>query len=184
MVPHSGARENNQLFCGFLKTWELNVECVVVDKTRTTYGHGLMDLRTYWQYTDCITKCGPVIHGPLDKPRTYNSRTWQTMDLLFTDFPSKTSRSVASVPWITSEIRRNIRKRNKTHAKAKKTGSSKLRSKFQEWDTKSKLISRSSMICMLTNWLVTLRLTQGLLSVYQQSKERQPGYPSSQKEKW
>ena len=46
--------------------------------------------------------------------------------------PSKTSRSVASVPWITSEIKRNIRKRNKTHAKAKKTGSSKLRSKFQE----------------------------------------------------
>ena len=34
--------------------------------------------------------------------------------------PSKISRSVASVPW------------NKTHAKAKKTGSSKLRSKFQE----------------------------------------------------
>ena len=32
----------------------------------------------------------------------------------------------------TSEIRRNIRKRNKTHAKAKKTGSSKLRSKFHE----------------------------------------------------
>ena len=29
--------------------------------------------------------------------------------------PSKTSRLVASVPWITSEIRRNIRKRNKTH---------------------------------------------------------------------
>ena len=46
--------------------------------------------------------------------------------------PSKTSRSVASVPWMTSEIRRNIRKRNKTHAKAIKTGSSKLRSKFQE----------------------------------------------------
>ena len=33
---------------------------------------------------------------------------------------SKTSRSVASVSWITSEIRRNIRIRNKTHAKAKK----------------------------------------------------------------
>ena len=46
--------------------------------------------------------------------------------------PSKASRSVASVPWITSEIRRNIRKRNKTHEKVKKTGSSKLRSKFQE----------------------------------------------------
>ena len=46
--------------------------------------------------------------------------------------PSRTSRSVASVPWITSEIKRNIRKKNKIHAKAKKTGSSKLRSKFQE----------------------------------------------------
>ena len=45
--------------------------------------------------------------------------------------PSKTSRSVSSVPWITPEIRRKIRRRNKTHAKAKKTGSSKLRSKFE-----------------------------------------------------
>ena len=42
--------------------------------------------------------------------------------------PAKTSRSV---PWITPEIRRKIRRRNKTHAKAKKTGSSKLRSKFE-----------------------------------------------------
>ena len=45
--------------------------------------------------------------------------------------PSKTSRSVSSFPSITSEIRRKIRRRNKTHAKAKKTGSSKLRSKFE-----------------------------------------------------
>ena len=36
--------------------------------------------------------------------------------------PSKTSRTVSSVPWITSEIRRKIRRRNKTHAKAKKDG--------------------------------------------------------------
>ena len=35
------------------------------------------------------------------------------------------------VPWITPGIRRKIRRRNKTHAKAKKTGSSKLRSKFE-----------------------------------------------------
>ena len=40
--------------------------------------------------------------------------------------PSKTSRSVSSTPWITPEIRK-IHRRNKTHAKAKKTGSSKLR---------------------------------------------------------
>ena len=37
--------------------------------------------------------------------------------------PAKTSRSVSSVPWITPEIRRKIRRRNKTHAKAKKIGS-------------------------------------------------------------
>ena len=40
--------------------------------------------------------------------------------------PSKTSRSVSSIPWITSEIRRKNRRKNKTHAKANKTGSSKL----------------------------------------------------------
>ena len=45
--------------------------------------------------------------------------------------PSKTSRTVSSVPWITSEIRRKIRRRNKTHAKAKKTNSKKLRTKFE-----------------------------------------------------
>ena len=45
--------------------------------------------------------------------------------------PSKTSRSVSSFPWITLEIRRKIRRKNKTHARAKKTGSSKLRSKFE-----------------------------------------------------
>ena len=45
--------------------------------------------------------------------------------------PSKTSRSVSSIPWITPEIRRKIRRKNKTHAKAKKTGNSKLRSKFE-----------------------------------------------------
>ena len=45
--------------------------------------------------------------------------------------PSKTCSSVSSVPWMTPEIRRKIRRRNKTHAKAKKTGSSKLRSKFE-----------------------------------------------------
>ena len=44
---------------------------------------------------------------------------------------SKTSRSVSSIAWITPEIRRKIRRKTKTHAKAKKTGSSKLRLKFE-----------------------------------------------------
>ena len=43
--------------------------------------------------------------------------------------PSKPSSQVPLVPWITPEIRRKIRRRNKTHAKA--TGSGKLRSKFE-----------------------------------------------------
>ena len=43
----------------------------------------------------------------------------------------KTSRSVSSVPWITPEIRRKIRKKNETNAKANRTGSAKIRSKFE-----------------------------------------------------
>ena len=46
--------------------------------------------------------------------------------------PSKMSRSVSSVPWIIPEIWRKIRRKKKeTHSKAKKTGSSTLRSKFE-----------------------------------------------------
>ena len=45
--------------------------------------------------------------------------------------PQKTSRSVSSVPWITPEIRKKICRINATHAKAKKSGSAKLRSKFE-----------------------------------------------------
>ena len=44
---------------------------------------------------------------------------------------SKTSRSVSSVPWITPAIRRKIRRKNATHAKAKKSGSAKIRAKFE-----------------------------------------------------
>ena len=44
---------------------------------------------------------------------------------------SKTSRSVSSIPWITPAIRRKIRRKNATHAKAKKSGSAKIRAKFE-----------------------------------------------------
>ena len=104
MVPHlgggggGGVIENNNLcvcvcvcVCVFLNKLRVKCHtCVVVDKTRTTYGHGLVDLRTYWQYTDCITKYGSIINGSLDKPQTYNSRpdkartyysrTWQSTE--------------------------------------------------------------------------------------------------------
>ena len=45
--------------------------------------------------------------------------------------PSKTSRSVSSVPWITPAIRRKIRRKKATHAKAKKSGSAKIRAKCE-----------------------------------------------------
>ena len=72
--------------------------------------------------------------------------------------PSKTSRSVSSVPWITPEIKWKNRRRNKTQAKAKKTGSSKLRSKFETLRGEIKADVKSSMICMSVTWLVALRL--------------------------
>ena len=43
----------------------------------------------------------------------------------------KPSRSVSSVPWITPAIRRKIHRKNATHAKAKKSGSAKIRAKFE-----------------------------------------------------
>ena len=45
--------------------------------------------------------------------------------------PSKTSRSISSVPWITPAIRRKIRRKNATHPKAKKSGSAKIKAKFE-----------------------------------------------------
>ena len=68
-------------------------------------------------------------------------------------FPSKTSRSTPSFPWITPEIRRKIRRRNRTHAKAKKTGSRKLREKFESL---RKEIKADDLY--VNNWLVILRL--------------------------
>ena len=73
-------------------------------------------------------------HTPLPCPGTqsiFDLLTSFIQDSADKHIPSKTSRSVSSIPWITPEIRRKIRRKNKTHAKAKKTGSSKLRSKFE-----------------------------------------------------
>ena len=63
--------------------------------------------------------------------KNFNLITSFIQDSADKHIPSKPSQTVSSVPWITSEIRRKIRRRNKTHAKAKKTGSKKLRSKFE-----------------------------------------------------
>ena len=72
--------------------------------------------------------------GPLDTrsvQENFDLLTSFIQDSADKHIPSETSRSVSSIPWITPEIRRKIRRKNKTHAKAKKTGSSKPRSKFE-----------------------------------------------------
>ena len=71
--------------------------------------------------------------------------------------PSKTSRTVSSVPWITSEIIRKIRRRNKIHAKAKKTGSKKTIEVFRPLKGEEKLVSQLQKLNMLRNLMVNLR---------------------------
>ena len=61
----------------------------------------------------------------------FNLITSFIQDLADRHIPSKTSRSVSSVPWITPAIRRKIQRKNATHAKAKKSGSAKIRAKFE-----------------------------------------------------
>ena len=59
-------------------------------------------------------------------------------DSAYKHIPSKTRRSVSSIPWITPEIRREIRKRNKTHAKAKKKNKKKKKKNKKNKQTKNK----------------------------------------------
>ena len=81
--------------------------------------------------------------------------------------PSKTSRSVSSIPWITSEIRREIRRKNKTHAKAKKTDSSKLRSKFETLRREIKADVRKQHDLYVNNLVGDVKANPRLLSVHQ-----------------
>ena len=98
--------------------------------------------------------------------------------------PSKTSRSVSSVPWITPEIRRKIRRKNKTHAKAKKTGSSKLRSKFESLRREIKADIRKQHDLYVNNLVGDVKADQRLLSVHQWSEKRHPRYSTPEKEEW
>ena len=61
----------------------------------------------------------------------FNLKTSFIQDSADKHIPSKTSRSVSSVPWITPAIRRKIRRKNATHAKPKKSGRAKIRAKFE-----------------------------------------------------
>ena len=67
-----------------------------------------------------------------------NSRTveenWQLikkflLKCIDTHVPSKISKSVQSLPWLTREIKTLVKRRNKTHANLKKTGNIRLKNK-------------------------------------------------------
>ena len=87
--------------------------------------------------------------GTRSVQENFNLITSFIQDSVDKHIPSKTSRSVSSVPWLTPEIKRKIRRKNATHAKAKKTGSAKFRTKFETLRRDIKAdISENSMSCM------------------------------------
>ena len=99
--------------------------------------------------------------------------------------PSKTSRSVSSIPWITPEIRRKIRRKNKTHAKAKKTGSSKLRSKFETLRREIKADVRKQHDLYENNLVDDVKANPRDFYRYINSqKKRHPRYSTPEKEEW
>ena len=72
---------------------------------------------------------------------------------------------------------KKIRKRNKTHAKQKMTGNSELRSVFQEFGQEIKADIRKRHDLYVNRLVCDIRINPKDLSIYQQSKERQSGYP-------
>ena len=99
--------------------------------------------------------------------------------------PSKTSRSVSSIPWITSEIRRKIGRRNKTHSKAKKTGSSNFRSKFETLRREIKADVRKQHDLYVNNLVGDVKANPRDFYRYINSqKKRHPRYSTPEKEEW
>ena len=91
--------------------------------------------------------------------------------------PSKTSRSVSSVPWITPEIRRKIRKKNETHAKAKRMGRAKIRSKFETLRREIKADIKKQHDLYVNNLVGDVKANPGdFLSLHKQSEKRHPRY--------
>ena len=119
--------------------------CLLVPSSENTEGNGICilfrkvyryqkgDYESMWAETLKFAK-EKYFNGYSDTrsvQENFNLITSFIQDSADKHIPSKTSRSVSSVPWITPAIRRKIRRKNITHAKAKKTGSAKIRSKFE-----------------------------------------------------
>ena len=99
--------------------------------------------------------------------------------------PSKTSRSVSSIPWITPEIRRKIRRKNITRAKAKKTGSSKLRSKFETLRRQIKADVRKQHDLYVNNLVGDVKANlRDFYRYINSQKKRHPRCSAPEKEEW
>ena len=99
--------------------------------------------------------------------------------------PSETSRSVSSVPWITPEIRRKIHRKNITHAKAKKTGSAKIRSKFENLRREIKADIRKQHDLYVNNLVGDVKANPRDFYRYINSQRKDTqGIPPLKKKKW
>ena len=98
--------------------------------------------------------------------------------------PSKHSWSVSSIPWITPEIRRKIRRENKTHAKAKKTGSSKLRSNFETLRREIKADVRKQHDLYVNNLVGEVKANPRDFYRYINSQKKTPKVFHPENEEW
>ena len=99
--------------------------------------------------------------------------------------PSKTSRSVSSVPWITPAIRRKIRRKNATHAKAKKSGSAKIRAKFETLRREIKADIRKQHDLYVNNLVGDVKANPKDFYRYINSQKKDAqGIPPLKKRKW
>ena len=98
--------------------------------------------------------------------------------------PSKTSRSVSAVPWITPAIRRNICRKNATHAKAKMSGSAKIRAIFETLRREIKADIRNQHDLYVNNLVGDVKANPKDFYRYIKSEKGRPGYSPFEKEKW
>ena len=121
--------------------------------------------------------------GTLSVQENFNLITSFIQDSVDKHIPSKTSRSVSSVPWLTPEIRRKIRTKNATHAKGKKTA--KFRTKFETLRREIKADIRKLHELYVNNLVGDVKANPRDFYRYINSqKKRCSRYPPTEKVKW
>ena len=96
--------------------------------------------------------------------------------------PSKTSRSVSTVPWITPAIRRKIRRKKCNSCESKKSGSAKFRAKFETLRGEIKADIRKQHDLYVNNLVGDVKANHlRILPVHQQSEKERQGFPPLKK---